>query len=472
MTTNGDDFDLIVVGSGPAGQRAATCAAELRKRVAIVDRKWPESRGSCHGGTISSKILRQAVFDLRSLRQRLYGQNYNARDHINMGELALRVDAVTRKDCQAVQAQLQRNNVEILGGTAKFVDAHTIEIQAEQETKLLTAHSFLIAVGSHPREKRQIPIDGRRIYSSDQLLSLREVPRDLIIVGAGLIGIEYAAMLAALGAQVLLIEERSELLGFADREIIAALCSQLQRLGVTLRLGEKVVECGPDAKREGRVVAKLASGASPSADSLLYAVGRQGNTEELNLEAIGIHICDGGRIPVNERFQTDVPNIYAAGDVIGFPVEELYYGSISMEQGRLAACNMFGFPALSRVQVMPFAIYAVPEISMVGQTERDLERANVSYEVGRSCFGELTRGQILGEYHGFLKLLFDPDSLKLLGVHIIGEGAAEIIHIGQAVLSFGGTIEYFRDTVFNYPTMAEAYKVAALDGLRKVGLLP
>jgi NAD(P) transhydrogenase len=472
MTTNGYDFDLIVVGSGPAGQKGANCAAELRKRVAIVDRRWPESRGSCHSGTISSKILRQAVFDLRGLRQRLYGQNYNARDHINMAELAFRVDAVVRKDCQAVQAQLQRNNVEILGGAARFIDAHTIEIQTEQETKVFTAHNFLIAVGSHPCENRQIPIDGRRIYNSDQLLSLSEVPRDLIIVGAGLVGIEYAAMLAALGAKVTLIEERSELLGFADREIVAALCSQLQRFGVTLRLGEQVVECRPDAEREGRVAVKLEGGASHSADSLLYAAGRQGNTEALNLETIGVHPSGGGKIPVNERFQTAVPNIYAAGDVIGFPVEELYYGSISMEQGRLATCNMFGFPALSRVQAMPFAIYAIPEISMVGQTERDLEIANVACEVGRSCFGELTRGQILGEDHGFLKLLFDPDSLKLLGVHIIGEGAAEIIHIGQAVLSFGGTIEYFRDTVFNRPTMAEAYKIAALDGLRKVGLLP
>jgi NAD(P) transhydrogenase len=472
MTTNGYDFDLIVVGSGPAGQKGATCAAELRKRVAIVDRRWPENRGNCHSGTVSSKILRQAVFDLRGLRQRLYGQNYNVRDHINMAELAFRVDAVTRKDCQAVQAQLRRNNVEVLGGEARFVDAHTIEIQAEQETKLLASHNFLIAVGSHPCENHRIPVDGRRIYNSDQLLSLREVPRDLIIIGAGLIGIEYGAMLAALGAKVTLIEERSELLGFADREIVVGLCSQLQRLGVTLRLGEKVVECGPDAKREGAVVAKLESGASLSADSLLYAVGRHGNTDGLNLEAIGIHPTGGGRIPVNDEFQTEVPNIYAAGDVIGFPVEELYYGSISMEQGRLASCNMFGFPALNRVQVMPFAIYSVPEISMVGSTERDLKSANVSYEVGRSCFGELTRGQILGEDHGFLKLLFDPDSLKLLGVHIIGEGAAEIIHVGQAVLSFGGTIEYFRDTVFNYPTMAEAYKAAALDGLRKVGLLP
>jgi NAD(P) transhydrogenase len=472
MTTNGYDFDLIVIGSGPAGQKGAMCAAELRKRVAIVDRRWAENTGSLRNGTISSKILRQAVFDLRSLRQRLYGQNSNLKAHINMSELAFRVDAVTRRDCQAVQAQLQRSQVEIFGGEARFVDAHTIQVQTDQETKLLTSDNFLIAVGSRPCENHRIPIDGRRVYNSEQLLALREVPRDLIIVGAGLIGIEYGAMLAALGAKITLIEERPELLGFADREVVAALCSQLQKLGVTLRLGQKVVECGPDAKREGRVVAKLASGASLSAESLLYAAGRRGNTDGLNLEPVGIQTTDGGKIPVNDQFQTDVPNIFAAGDVIGFPVEDLYYASISMEQGRLASCNMFGFPALNRLPVMPFAIYAIPEISMVGRTERDLTSGNISYEAGRSCLGELTRGQILGEDYGFLKLLFDPDSLKLLGVHIIGEGAAEIIHIGQAVLSFGGTIEYFRNTVFNYPTIAEAYRVAALDGLLKVGLLP
>jgi NAD(P) transhydrogenase len=384
-----------------------------------------------------------------------------------MFDLTFRVDGVIKAEAQVIQSQLLQNRVDTLEGEAKFVDAHTVEIQGKHGSKQVTADKFLIAVGARSVTNDRIPQDGKRIYGSDELLSLRELPSDLIIVGAGLIGIEYASLLAALGVKVTLVEQRPALLSFLDGEIIENFRSRLEQMGVTFRLGEKVVECAVDAK-ENCVVAKLENG-SIRGESLLYTAGRRGNTDRLNLAAVGLETISGHKLKVNGRYCTAVPNIYAAGDVIGFPAEELYYGSISMEQGRLAACNMFGFPATSRPQLFPYAVYAIPEISMVGKTEQDLAEAKIPYEVGIARYQALAKGQILGDDQGFLKLLFDRGSLKILGVHIIGEGAAEIIHIGQAALSLGATIEYFRDTVFNYPTLAEAYKVAAFDGLKKLG---
>ena len=471
----GYDYDLVVIGSGPAGQQGAMGAAKLRKKVAIVDRKWPAGKLSARSGTISSKTLREAV--LNGLRQQAFsgssaaGRSDCVKNHISMPELAARVEAVVKREAEAIQAQLQHYHVDLLDGEGTFVDPHTLQIQNGEHANRVTAENFLIAVGTRPASNDRIHLDGQQIYDSDQLLSGRELPEDLIIVGAGLVGIEYASLMAALGVKVTLVDERSELLGFVDREIVDNFCSQLQRRGVTFCLGGKVVECGVDAKdKDNRVFAKLESGLTIRGESLLYTAGRRGNTDRLNLASLGIKTVDDGKVEVNDHFRTAVPNIYAAGDVIGFPVEDLYYGSISMEQGRLASRTMFGLPAVSRPQVFPYAIYAIPEISMVGQTEQSLTAKKIPYETGVARYGELAKGQILSENQGFLKLLFDPDSLKILGVHIIGESAAEIIHTGQAAISFGGTIEYFRDTVFNYPTLAEAYKAAALDGLRKVGL--
>ncbi len=467
MTTNAFDHDLVVIGSGPAGHKGALCAAKLRKKVAIVDRKWPVGKVAARNGTIASKTLREAV--LSALRQRtFYGSSEGLRYHVEMFDLTFRVDGVTKTEAETIKSELKRNQVDTFEGEAAFVDAHTVQIQSEQGSRQITADKFLIAVGARPVSNAKIPQDGKRIYSSDQLLSLRDLPSDLIIVGAGLIGIEYASLLAALGVKVTLVHQRSALLSFLDREIVDDFCSQLRQLGVTFRLGEKVVECAVDAK-QNCVVAKLESGGSIRAESLLYTVGRHGNTDQLNLAAAGLEAITGGKLEVNDQFCTAVPHIYAAGDVIGFPVEELYHGSISMEQGRLAASHMFGMRARSRPHVFPYAVYAIPEISMVGKTEQDLVRDKIAYEVGIARYEALAKGQILGEDKGFLKLLFDPDSLAILGVHIIGEHAAEIIHIGQTALSFGATLEYFHDTVFNYPTLAEAYKVAAVDGLGKVG---
>jgi NAD(P) transhydrogenase len=466
MTAKSFDYDLVVIGSGPAGQKAALCAARLRKSVAIVERKWPLDNLGARGGTIASKILREAV--LSALRQRtFYRSSEGVRYHVEMFDLTFRVDGVIKSQTEAIKSELQRNRVTTLEGEATFVDAHTVQIQGQQGSSLVTADNFLIAVGARPMTNPSIPLDGKRIYGSHQLLSLRELPGDLIIVGAGLIGIEYASLLAALGVKVTLVDQRSALLTFVDREVVDGFCSGQRQLGVTFRLGEKVAECAVDAKTKC-VIAKLESGDSIRGESLLYTAGRQANTDRLNLAAVGLEPIAGGKLDVNDQFCTAVPNIYAAGDVIGFPVEELYYASISMEQGRLAACHMFGLPARSRPQVYPYAVYAIPEISMVGRTEQDLAQAKVPYEVGIARYGSLAKGQILGDEQGFLKLLFDPAALTVLGVHIIGESAAEIIHIGQAALCFGATMEYFRDTVFNYPTLAEAYKVAALDGLKKV----
>jgi len=468
MTANGYDYDLVVIGSGPAGQKGAMGAAKLRKKVAVVDHRWAVGKSSVGSGTISSKTLREAV--LSRLRQQIFSSRTDCKnDPIGMADLTARVETVVKSDSKAIRSQLQRHQVDMVDGVGSFADSHTLQIQTEQGSRQVTAENFLIAVGTRPARSDRIHLDGQRIFDSDRLLSLHQLPRELIIVGAGLIGIEYASLLAALDVKVTLVDQRSVLLGFVDREIVDNLCSQLQQRGVTFRLKEKVVECGIDPK-EDRVCAQLESGECIRGESLLYTVGRQGNADRLNLASAGLNVLDGGKLEVNEQFRTSVPNIYAAGDVIGFPVEDLYYGSISMEQGRLASCNMFGFPAVSRPQVFPYAIYGIPEISMVGQTEEALRAKQIPYEVGIARSGESAKGQILGDNQGFLKLLFNPDSLKILGVHIIGENAAEIVHTGQAAISFGGTIEYFRDTVFNYPTLAEAYKAAALDGLRRVGL--
>ena len=464
MPSNGYEYDLVVLGSGPAGQKGAICAAKLHKKVAIVEKKW-ELGGVCvHSGTIPSKTLREAVLYLSGFRERtFYGKNYQLKDHVDMNDLTFRVDAVIKRETDVIQAQLHRNNVSPIEGLGRFLDAHTLEVESADGTRKITSDNFLVCTGTRPAADGHYQIDGEHIFNSDQLLLLKQVPRELIVVGAGVIGLEYASMLSALGVKITLLDARPTILDFIDREIMENLQFQLRQLGMVFRLGEKVSNCCYDAER-GRVIATLDSGKKIHGDGLLFTVGRQGNTDKLNLEAVGLKAADRGKLEVNDTFQTAVPNIYAAGDVIGFPA----LASTSMEQGRIASCNMFGVPAHMRPQFFPYGIYTIPEISICGQTEEQLTKDKVPYEVGIARYGELAKGQMLGDEHGLLKLLFHAETLKLLGVHIIGERAAEIVHIGQAVLSFGGDIQYFRDTVFNYPTMAEAYKVAALDGLNKL----
>ncbi|PYV53191.1 MAG: Si-specific NAD(P)(+) transhydrogenase [Acidobacteria bacterium] len=458
------EYDLVVIGSGPAGQKGAICAAKLRKKVAIIDRKRTIGGVCVHTGTIPSKTLREAVLYLSGFRQRtFYGRGYVLKDRISMADLIFRAQAVMAREIEVIKAQLRRNYVTTFEGDARFTDPNTIEVQGEDGSHVIHGSHVLVACGTRPAHSQDIPIDGRRIFDSDQLHSLEEVPRELIIVGAGIIGLEYASMFATLGVKVTLLDQRPVLVDFADREIIESLCFQLRQLGTVFRLGEKVVSVGFDEERD-RVFAKLESGKNIHGQGLLYTIGRQANSDQLNIESAGLAPDARGKLAVNDHFQTAVSHIYAAGDVIGFPA----LASTSMEQGRLASCHMFGKPGTMPANLIPYGIYTIPEISMVGLTEEQLTKEKIPYEVGLARYAELAKAQMLGDEEGLLKLLFDPDSLKLLGVHIIGDRAAEIIHIGQVVLTMGGTIQYFRDAVFNYPTLAEAYKVAALDGLNKL----
>ena len=459
-----NEYDLVVIGSGPAGQKGAICAAKMRKKVAIIDRKKSVGGVCVHTGTIPSKTLREAVLYLSGFRQRtFYGRGYALKDRIAMSDLIFRAESVMAREVEVIKSQLRRNYITILEGDARFLDANTLEVKSDEGSQLVRGQHILIACGTRPAHSSEIPVDGKRIFDSDQVHCLDEIPRDLIVVGAGIIGLEYASMFAALGVKVTLLDQRPILLDFVDREIVESLCFQLRQLGTVFRLGEKVVSVGFDEERN-RVFAKLASGKNVHGQGLLYTIGRQANGDLLNLESAGLSSASRGKLSVNEHFQTAVPHIYAAGDVIGFPA----LASTSMEQGRLASCHMFGKPGKMPPNLIPYGIYTIPEISMVGQTEEQLTKENINYEVGLARYAELAKGQMLGDDQGLLKLVFDPDSLKLLGVHAIGDRAAEIIHIGQVVLTLGASIEYFRDAVFNYPTLAEAYKVAALDGLNKL----
>ena len=459
------DYDLVVIGSGPAGQKGAIAAAKLGKRVAVVDRRQMTGGVCVHTGTIPSKTLREAILYLSGFRQRtFYGKNYVVSDRISARDLAHRVQRVIEREVEVIHNQLRRNGVASLVGTARFVDPNTLEVEPESGLPFrVSAAHILIACGTRSACSSDIPLDGRFIFDADQLPDVPELPRDLIVVGAGVIGLEYASMLTALDIKVTIIDQRPTLLDFVDREMIEALSYHMRRRGATFRLGETVKAVEHDA--QGRVVALLESGKRVHGGALLYTVGRQANSDLLDLAAAGLAADVRGRIPVDENFRTSLPHVYAAGDVIGFPS----LASSSSEQGRLASNHMFGVNhRRATAELLPYGIYTVPEMSMVGRTEQQLTAAKIPYEVGVAKYEELAKGQILGDETGLLKMLFDPEKLTLYGVHAIGDGAAELIHIAQAVLSFGGTIEYFRDTVFNYPTLAEAYKVAALAGLNRL----
>lgn len=380
-----------------------------------------------------------------------------------MADLTFRAQAVMLREVEVIKSQLRRNYVNTFEGEARFSDPHIIEVRSDDGSQLIRGRHVMIACGTRPAHSADIPIDSHRIFDSDHVHCLEEVPRELVVVGAGIIGLEYASMFAALGVKVTILDQRPTLLDFVDREIVESLCFQLRQLGTVFRLGEKVVSVGVDEARD-RVFAKLESGKNVHGQGLLYTSGRQANSDRLNLEAAGLAADGRGKLLVNEYFQTAVPHIYASGDVIGFPA----LASTAMEQGRLASCHMFGTPGKMPLHSIPYGIYTIPEISMVGRTEEQLTREKIPYEVGLARYAELAKGQMLGDDQGMLKLIFDPESLKLLGVHVIGDRAAEIVHIGQVVLTLGASIEYFRDAVFNYPTLAEAYKVAALDGLNKL----
>jgi len=458
------EFDLVVIGSGPAGQKGAICAAKMRKRVAVIDRTMMMGGVCVHTGTIPSKSVREAIFQLTGTAVRsFYGTNFRGNGDISVSDLSFRVNKIVARETEVIRAQLKRNGIVIFQGSGQFVDPHTIEVQGDSERFTPRGENILVACGTRPARHPDVSFDGKRIMDTDEITKLNGLPREIIVVGAGVVGLEYASFLAALGVEVTLIDQRPVILDFVDREIVDALAYHLRQMGTTFRLGEKVTRVGIDPQRD-RVFAELESGKKVQADVLLYAVGRQAKGDQIRLEAAGLQPDPRGKINVNKYLQTSVPHIYAAGDVIGFPA----LASTSMEQGRLASCHMFGAPCEHMPELFPYGIYTIPEISMVGQNEEKLTAAKIPYEVGISKYSELAKSMMLGDETGMLKLLFDRNTHKLLGVHVIGQRATEIIHIGQAVLAFGGSIEYFRDAVFNYPTLAEAYKVAALDGLNKL----
>jgi NAD(P) transhydrogenase len=456
------DFDLLVIGSGPGGQKAAIAAAKLDKRVAIVER--PDMLGGvCNNtGTIPSKTLREAVLYLTGLDQReMYGQSYRLKDEVTIADLTTRTRHVISRENDVVRSQLTRNRVTILTGTARFTGPNTMLVTNGDQEREVTAENVVIATGTRPARPETVAFDERTIIDSDGILLLDKVPRSMVVAGAGVIGIEYASMFAALGTKVTVVEQRERMLEFCDVEVVEALKYHLRDLAVTFRFGERVasVEAHP-----GHAIALLASGKRIPADTVMYSAGRQGQTTDLDLPAAGLSADKRGRITVDEFFQTAVPHIYAVGDVIGFPA----LAATSMEQGRLAAHHACGEPVHSAQQVQPIGIYSIPEISFIGKTEDELTRECVPFEVGVSRYRELARGAIIGDSYGVLKLLVSPEDRKLLGVHVFGTGATELVHIGQAVMGCGGTIDYLVDAVFNYPTLAESYKVAALDATNKM----
>jgi NAD(P) transhydrogenase len=457
-------YDLIVIGSGPSGQRAAVAAAKMKKRVCVVEARAVVGGVCVNTGTIPSKTMREAVLHLSGYNYRsLYGINYRVKDKIGMADLAFRVQAVIKTEVDVTEAQLSRNGIDVVHGIARFIDPHQVQVEGPQTSTTLQAERIIVAVGTKPASSVKVPINGRTIINSDQILDLPELPRTLIVVGGGVIGVEYACMFAVLGVRITLVEKRDRLLEFADREIIEALSYHLRDNRVTMRMGEEVqcVEELPDAT----VVANMESKKRISGDALLYAIGRQGAVEDLNLAAAGIEADNRGRISVNEHYQTKVEHIYAVGDVVGFPS----LASVSMEQGRIAAARAFNdHAATSNPDFYPYGIYTIPEISFIGKTEEQLTSDDVPYEVGMAYYRETARGQIRGDTAGRLKLIFHRDTRAVLGVHIIGEDASELVHIGQAVMALGGTVDYFINNVFNYPTLAECYKVAAFNGLGRL----
>ena len=458
------DYDLLVIGTGPSGQKAAVQGAKAGKRVAIIDKREYVGGVCVNTGTIPSKTLREAVLYLSGFRERgIYGSSYRVKQNITMDDLKFRCDHVIRHEMDVIKHQMFRNEIVLLNGTASFVTAHTLKIETFNSEQLLSAANIVIAVGTTPTKADSIPFTNSKIITSDEMLDLDDIPRTLCVVGAGVIGIEYASIYAALGVRVTVIDMRPELLGFVDDEVIGALTYHLRQNRVTVRLGERVDSLAIDLET-GKVHTLLGSGKRIVSDKALYSIGRTGATADLNLPAAGLDADNRGRLAVNENYQTAVPHIYAVGDVIGFPS----LASTSMEQGRLASAHAFGIKTSSIPELFPYGIYTIPEISMVGKTEEELTQAGVPYEIGKAQYKEISRGQIIGDEIGMLKLIFGLEDRKLLGVHIIGEGASELVHIGQAVMAFGGTVDYFVNTVFNYPTLAEAYKVAALDGINRM----
>ncbi len=457
-------YDFIVIGSGPAGKHAAIQASKLGKNVLLIEKTQIVGGVTVHTGTIPSKTLRETVLFFSGWRQRgIYGRSYKIKDHITAEDLTQRLQSTLTKEVEIIQHQLMRNMVDISYGHARFKDEHTVTVEdhdggfSEYE-----ADKFLISVGTRTCRPDSVPFDGDAIIDSDEIINMKRIPKKLLVVGGGVIGLEYATIYKALDIEVTILESNGYILNFFEKEIVDELVYHLRDTNIALRLNDELGDI--DKRDDGNVVCRLKSGKSICVDTLLFTAGRQGVTDDLSLENVGIEADGRGRIPVNKDHQTSQPHIYAAGDVIGFPS----LASTSMEQGRHAACHAFGADVHSQPELFPYGIYAVPEMSMVGLTEKECNQRGIKFAVGTARFRETARGQIMGLREGMLKMLFSIETQKLLGVHIIGEGATELVHIGQAVITLGGTLDYFMQTVFNYPTLAEAYKVAAQDAYNRI----
>ncbi|MCY4614312.1 MAG: Si-specific NAD(P)(+) transhydrogenase [Nitrospira sp.] len=459
------DADLVCIGSGPAGQRAAVQAAKLGKRVVVIEKQRVVGGVCLDTGTIPSKTFREAVLAFgRQAEQFRKRHGFAVPSRPGVEQLFSRVNEVVEREGEVVQRQLERNDITVVRGEASFIDEHTVQVFAEEALQWVQAQHIVIAVGTVPSPPLGIKDENPQIITSDKVMSLEHLPRSMVVVGAGVIGLEYASMFGSLGVEVTLVDSRHRPLEFLDTEIVDELIHQMRNYGVTFRLGETVKQMESSEGKPSKAVIHLESGKRLVSDLVLFAVGRVGATEALALERAGLEADERGRLKVNERFQTAVPHIFAAGDVIGYPS----LAATSSEQGRLAACHAFGMKAEPMSANFPIGIYAVPEISMVGDNEQNLTSKKIPYEIGMARYREIARGHIMGDDSGLLKLLFHRKNRQLLGVHAIGLGATELVHIGQAVLGFGGGLDYFMSTVFNYPTMAECYKVASLDAFNKL----
>jgi NAD(P) transhydrogenase len=457
-------FDFIVIGSGPAGRRAAVQAAKLGKSVLVVEKGRRVGGVSVHTGTIPSKTLRETVLNLTGWRERgFYGRAYRVKQDIDAADLQTRLHKTLDHEVDVLEHQFARNAVRTLRASARFLDAHRIEATTEAgEIQIVEGEHILIAVGTRPHRPPEIPFDGRRVLDSDEMIEIGKLPRSLTVIGAGVIGVEYATIFSALDVSVSLVEPRESFLDFIDRELIQDFIHQLRDRGMTIRLGSKVDRI---TFENDRPVTVLENGRQVRSEMLLYAAGRVGNTDSLNLGACGIAVDSRGRVKADPHsFQTSQKHIYAAGDAIGFPS----LASTSMEQGRIAACHAFGLPMPPAPEYFPYGIYSVPEISTVGLTEEEVRAKDIAYECGIARFRETSRGHIMGLNSGMMKMIFAIETRRLLGVHIVGEGATELVHIGQAVLNLKGTLDYFIENTFNYPTLAEAYKIAALDAWNRM----
>lgn len=457
------DYDLIVIGSGPAGQKAAIQSAKLGKRTLVIEARSVVGGACLYDGTIPSKSFREAIVHLSGYKQRAhYGQAYRVKQNIEMEDLTDRTDGIVEDIEQTMKSQLLRNNIEIVVGKGAIVGDHEVKISTGKREQFVTTDYIVVAVGTHPWQPSDFQFDGKAILDSDSILHMQKLPKSLSIVGGGVIGCEYGSMFAALGIKVTIVEQRESIISFVDKELVDSLVYTLREQKVTIVVNDKVIGCAkaPD----GRAVTYLESGKRIVTEALLVSAGRVGNIVGLGLDTVGIETDKRGLVKVNEHYQTNKPNIYAVGDIIGSPA----LASTALEQGRRAACHAFGLVDRSFQYPLPYGIYTIPEISGVGKTEAELSAARIPYEVGLARFGEVERGKIIGDDAGVLKLLFHRHTLQLLGVHIIGDAASELIHIGQAVMALEGGIDYLCQAVFNYPTLGQAYRTAALDGMNKV----